>query len=166
MRNGLDVAFSLADPRRHYPAIDAAVEAAGGDVPSGAGRFWSMQNRKILDFTAAHPEACVRITYEDLTRDPGVTLEPAFSFLGRFEQRQETAQSLKMELVDHGQLLQHAGVAAVVRQFVMVFSATAKPARFTRPLERDHPRGKYRDIQAQAASGPGDWQLALRSPRE
>jgi protein-tyrosine sulfotransferase len=82
VRNGLDVAFSLADPRRHYPAIDAAVEAAGGDVPSGAGRFWSMQNRKILDFTAAHPEACVRITYEDLTRDPGVTLEPVFSFLG------------------------------------------------------------------------------------
>jgi hypothetical protein len=82
VRHGLDVAYSLADPRRHYPAIDAAVEAAGGDVPVGAGRFWSMQNRKILDFTAAHPDACFRITYEDVTHDPGVTLEPVFSFLG------------------------------------------------------------------------------------
>ncbi len=82
VRHGLDVAYSLADPRRHYPAIDATVDAAGGDMPLGAGRFWSMQNRKILDFTAAHPEACVRITYEGLTRDPAGTLEPVFSFLG------------------------------------------------------------------------------------
>jgi protein-tyrosine sulfotransferase len=82
VRNGLDVAYSLADPRRHYPAIDAAVESAGGDVPIGAGRFWSTQNRKILNFTAAHPEACVRITYEDLTRDPEPTLQSVFSFLG------------------------------------------------------------------------------------
>lgn len=101
VRHGLDVAYSLADPRRHYPAIDAAVDAAGGDVPLGAGRFWSMQNRKILDFIAAHPEACVRITYEDLTRDPAGTLEPVFSFLG---------VAWDPAVLDYASVEHHAGV--------------------------------------------------------
>ena len=101
VRHGLDVAYSLAAPRRHYPAIDAAVQAAGGDVPLGAGRFWSMQNRKILDFTAAHPEACVRITYEDVTRDPEGTLEPVFSFLG---------VAWDPAVLDYASVQHHAGI--------------------------------------------------------
>jgi hypothetical protein len=101
VRHGLDVAYSLADPRRHYPAVDAAVEEAGGDAAVGAGRFWSKQNRKILDFTAAHPEACARITYEALTHDPGVTLEPVFSFLG---------VAWDPVVLDYASVKHHAGV--------------------------------------------------------
>ena len=101
VRHGLDVAYSLADPRRHYPAIDAAVEEAGGDAAVGAGRFWSRQNRKILDFAAAHPEACHRITYEEVTNDPGVTLEPVFSFLG---------VPWDPAVLDYASVAHHAGV--------------------------------------------------------
>ena len=101
VRHGLDVAESLADPRRHYPAIDAAVEEAGGDAAVGAGRFWSRQNRKILDFAAAHPEACHRITYEEVTNDPGVTLEPVFSFLG---------VPWDPAVLDYASVAHHAGV--------------------------------------------------------
>lgn len=101
VRHGLDVAYSLADPRRRYPAIDAAVEEAGGDVPVGAGLFWSRQNRKILEFAAAHPEACHRITYEDLTTDPGATLEPVFSFLG---------EPWDPTVIDYASAEHHAGV--------------------------------------------------------
>lgn len=82
VRDGMDVAYSLADPKRFYPAIIRSVEEAGGDAPVGAGRFWAQQTRKILDFEAAHPDACHRIAYEDLTTDPEGTLAPMFAFLG------------------------------------------------------------------------------------
>jgi protein-tyrosine sulfotransferase len=80
VRDGRDVAYSLSE--RRYPAIEPAVEAAGGDVPVGAARFWVGQTEKILAFEAAHPEACHRIRYEALTTEPAATLEPMFAFLG------------------------------------------------------------------------------------
>lgn len=80
VRDGRDVAYSLSE--RFYPAIQASVRAAGGDVPVGAARFWVAQTEKIVAFEAAHPGACHRIRYEDLTTDPAATLEPVFSFLG------------------------------------------------------------------------------------
>ncbi|MEX0984526.1 MAG: sulfotransferase [Actinomycetota bacterium] len=80
VRDGRDVAYSLSE--RFYPAIQASVREAGGDVPLGAARFWVAQTEKILAFEAAHPEACHRIRYEDLTADPAATLEPLFVFLG------------------------------------------------------------------------------------
>jgi hypothetical protein len=82
VRDGLDVAFSLSDPDRHYPAIDGHVRAAGGSRPIGAGRYWAEQNERIEAFRAAHPDACHRIRYEDLTERPEACLRPMFDFLG------------------------------------------------------------------------------------
>ena len=82
VRHGMDVAFSLADPKRRYPAIDACVAEAGGDVATGGGLFWKQQTGKIRAFAAAHPEACHELRYEDLTADPAAALEPMFAFLG------------------------------------------------------------------------------------
>jgi len=81
IRHGLDVAFSLSDADRDYPAIHRHVEAAGGNVPIGAGRFWADQNGKIEAFRSAHPDACFRLRYEELTRDPESSLQPMFEFL-------------------------------------------------------------------------------------
>jgi protein-tyrosine sulfotransferase len=82
VRNGLDVAYSLADPARHFPAIDEHVRAAGGSVAIGAGRYWSDQNERIDAFRLDHPDACLRIRYEDLTERPEETLQAMFEFLG------------------------------------------------------------------------------------
>jgi hypothetical protein len=101
VRHGLDVAFSLSDARRRYPAISASVEAAGGDVPTGAGAFWASQNRKILDFVAAHAEACHMLRYEDLTTTPAATLEPMFAFL---------QEPWEPAVVDYASAVHHAGV--------------------------------------------------------
>ncbi len=81
IRHGLDVAFSLSDADRDYPAIHRHVEAAGGNVPVGAGRFWADQNGKIEAFRSACPDVCFRLRYEDLTRDPESSLQPMFAFL-------------------------------------------------------------------------------------
>ena len=82
IRHGLDVAYSMADPQRHYPAIDQHVVREGGNVPVAAGRFWAEQNGKIEAFRTAHPADCFRLRYEDLTEEPQVTLMPMFEFLG------------------------------------------------------------------------------------
>ena len=81
IRHGLDVAFSLSDADRDYAAIHRHVEAAGGNVPVGAGRFWADQNGKIEAFRSTCPEVCFRLQYEELTRDPGSSLQPMFEFL-------------------------------------------------------------------------------------
>jgi hypothetical protein len=101
VRDGMDVAFSLADPRRRYPAIKAAVEAEGGNVPVGAGRFWAEQNRKILDFVADHTEACHLLRYETLTTEPEAALEPMFAFLD---------EPWEPEVVDYARFEHHAGL--------------------------------------------------------
>jgi hypothetical protein len=82
VRHGMDVAFSLADPHRHYPAIDGAVQQAGGNVPVGAGRYWQEQSEKIEAFRLAQPEACFQIRYEDLTERPETVLRGVFGFIG------------------------------------------------------------------------------------
>jgi Sulfotransferase family len=82
VRDGMDVAFSLADPHRHYPAIDVAVRQAGGNVPVGAGRYWSEQSEKIESFRQAHRDACFEIRYEQLTDDPETVLRRVFGFVG------------------------------------------------------------------------------------
>lgn len=81
-RHGLDVAFSLADPHRHYPAIDEFMDEATGNAPVAAGLFWSDKNAKIEDFRAAHPEVSHVIRYEELTTAPEDALKPLFDFLG------------------------------------------------------------------------------------
>jgi hypothetical protein len=82
VRHGLDVAYSLSDANRHYPAIDREVERAGGNVAVGSARFWARQNEAIEAFRTAHPDACIRFRYEDLTADPEGTLRPVFEFVG------------------------------------------------------------------------------------
>jgi hypothetical protein len=80
-RHGLDVAYSLADPSRRYPAIAEFVEGEGGNVPVAAGRFWAAQNQKIERFRVAHPQACFVLRYEDLTTAPLPVLKSLFDFL-------------------------------------------------------------------------------------
>jgi Sulfotransferase family len=82
VRNGLDVAFSLSDASRTYPAIDRHVAEADGNVAIGAGRFWAEQNAKIDAFRAEDPEVCFRVRFEELTTDPAAALKPVFRFLG------------------------------------------------------------------------------------
>ncbi len=81
-RHGLDVAFSLADPHRHYPAVDEYLPRANGNLPVAAGLFWADKSKKVEEFRKVHDEACFQIRYEDLTSDPEGTLRPLFSFLG------------------------------------------------------------------------------------
>jgi hypothetical protein len=81
-RHGMDVAFSLSDPRRDYPVIRAHVERAGGDVPIAAARFWAEQTDLVDRFRRAHPDGCFVLRYEELTTRPEGTLRPMFEFLG------------------------------------------------------------------------------------
>jgi Sulfotransferase family len=82
IRNGLDVAYSLANPRRSYPAIEELVREEKGNVPVAAGRFWALQNEKIERFRTAHPSSCVQIRYEELTATPEPVLRSVFEFVG------------------------------------------------------------------------------------
>jgi protein-tyrosine sulfotransferase len=81
-RHGMDVAHSLSNPNRNFPAIQPFTEAAGGSVPVGAARFWVDQNEKIRAFQQLHGEACFALTYEAVTSDPAGSLRPLFEFLG------------------------------------------------------------------------------------
>jgi hypothetical protein len=101
IRHGLDVAFSLSDPHRHYPGIDRHVEEAEGHVPVGAGRYWAEQNEKMETFQRQHPDACYVVRYEDLTTDPARTLKPMFEWL---EEPWEPA------VVDYDRFPHHAGI--------------------------------------------------------
>ncbi len=100
LRHGLDVANSLADPHRHYPAIDEFMEQAGGNAPVAAGLFWADKNRKILKFQEAHPEAGYVIRYEELTTAPEVALKPMFEFLN---------EPWEPEVIDYDRFPHHAG---------------------------------------------------------
>jgi hypothetical protein len=100
LRHGLDTAFSLADPHRTYPALDEYMDAGGGDRPIAAGLFWADKNRKIEAFRQAHPAACYRLRYEELTADPEGTLPPLFEWLG---------ESWEPEVVDYSNFPHHAG---------------------------------------------------------
>jgi Sulfotransferase family len=101
IRNGLDVAFSLADAHRHYPAIDAHVAKADGNVAVGAGRFWAEQNHKIQMFVRERPDACHVLRYEELTTNPATVLRAAFSFLG---------EPWEPEVIDYGSFADHGGL--------------------------------------------------------
>lgn len=100
LRHGLDTAFSLADPHRHYPALDPYLAAAKGDAAVAAGLFWKDKNRKIEEFRSQHPVACYRLRYEDVTTDPENTLRPMFEFLG---------EPWEPQAVEYGNFKHHAG---------------------------------------------------------
>ena len=100
-RHGLDVAFSLSDPHRHYPAIDRHVEEAGGNVPVAAGRYWAEQNEKIEAFRGRVPEACYVVRYEELTTNPSEILKPMFDWL---------EEPWEPEVIDYDSFPHHAGI--------------------------------------------------------
>jgi hypothetical protein len=100
VRNGLDVAYSLSDPHRHFPAIDEHVRAADGSAPVGAARFWSDQNELMEAFRRGHREACFRLKYEELTTRPEETLRPMFEFLG---------EQWEPAVLDYGRFEHHSG---------------------------------------------------------
>jgi hypothetical protein len=100
LRHGLDTAFSLADPHRTYPALNEYLGAANGDRPVAAGLFWADKNRKIEAFRQAHPSACYRVRYEELTADPEGTLPPLFEWLD---------EPWEPEVVDYAGFPHHAG---------------------------------------------------------
>jgi protein-tyrosine sulfotransferase len=100
LRHGLDTAFSLADPHRTYPALDEYLDAAHGDRPVAAGLFWADKNRKIEAFRQAHPAACYRLRYEELTADPEGTLPHLFEWLG---------ERWEPDAVDYANFPHHAG---------------------------------------------------------
>lgn len=101
LRHGMDVAFSLSDPHRHYPAIEEFMDEAGGSKPVAGGLFWADKNQKIESFRREHPEACFRFRYEDLTHDPEETLKPLFEFLG---------EPWEPEVIDYDKFPHHAGI--------------------------------------------------------
>ena len=84
-RHGLDAADSMA--RMH-----------GQDVNQGPGRtfateypdaphltnlcYWVEQCERMLAFTAAHPQQCFTLKYEEYATEPEVYLPPLFQFLG------------------------------------------------------------------------------------
>ena len=99
-RHGLDVAFSLADPHRHYPAIEEFLEQAGGNKPVAAGLFWGDKVRKIEQFRAERPDAGHVIRYEELTTQPEGALKPLFDFLG---------EPWEPEVIDYDRFPHHSG---------------------------------------------------------
>lgn len=52
------------------------------DPRLGGLRYWTEQTGRLLDFEAAHPEACLRLRYEDLCAAPEPELRRVFEFLG------------------------------------------------------------------------------------
>ena len=99
-RHGLDVAFSLADPHRHYPAIEEFLDQAGGNKPLAAGLFWADKVGKIERFRAERPDAGHVIRYEQLTTDPENALKPLFEFLG---------EPWEPDVIEYDRFPHHAG---------------------------------------------------------
>lgn len=100
LRHGLDVAFSLADPHRHYPAIDEYLPDSGGSIPVAAGLFWADKSKKVEEFRSAHPGSCHQIRYEELTANPEAALKPMFDFLG---------EPWEPEVMDYARFQHHGG---------------------------------------------------------
>ena len=100
VRHGLDTAFSLADPHRHYPALDEFMDEAKGDKPVAAGLFWADKNSKIEAFRKAQPEACYSVRYENITQLPHESLPPLFEFLG---------EPWEPDVIDYSRFPHHEG---------------------------------------------------------
>jgi protein-tyrosine sulfotransferase len=103
-RHGMDVAFSLANPNRNFPAILPFARDAGGSMPVGAARFWVDQNEKIEAFRRAEPSMCHRITFESITEDPAGVLRPLFDFI---------AEPWDERVLDYHRFPHHKGIEDV-----------------------------------------------------
>lgn len=78
-RHGLDSASSIA--QIGIREVEPHVAACGNDRYAGAARYWAAQTRKILAFRERHPDRCIALRYEELTREPEHQLRPVFAFL-------------------------------------------------------------------------------------
>ena len=100
IRHGMDVAFSLSDDHRHYPAIDEQTALAGGDRAIGAGRHWAIQNERMEAFRDERPEACFTLRYEEL---PGIPRRRSSRCSGFSVSRGESG------VIDYASVPHHAG---------------------------------------------------------
>jgi hypothetical protein len=78
-RHGLDVACSAAE--MEIREVAPHIAACGGDRLAGAARYWAVQCEKQIAFRARHPERCIELRYEEMTRDPEPCLRALFEFL-------------------------------------------------------------------------------------
>lgn len=79
-RHGLDAACSIArvGPRELMPHA----EACGGDRFAGAARYWATQCGKMREFARRHPDRCLEVRYEELSRNPEEVMRRVFAFVG------------------------------------------------------------------------------------
>jgi hypothetical protein len=62
--------------------FDPYVGHSPGNNAAALAHYWSDYTAAALEFEEAHPEACLRVHYEDLAADPQATAGRIFSFLG------------------------------------------------------------------------------------
>jgi hypothetical protein len=80
-RHGLDQAHSFTRGGTLERPELAAHARVGEDPRLASVRYWRAKSERILDFEARHPDACHRLGYEELCRDPEATLRLLFTFL-------------------------------------------------------------------------------------
>jgi len=84
-RSSMDVVDSLHEAcpwGLHGYGLEPFTAAHPGDSLAAAADYWVCQTQPILDFEQAHPEASLRVRYEDLTADPVAEAGRIFEFLG------------------------------------------------------------------------------------
>jgi hypothetical protein len=62
--------------------LDPFAAAHTGNAVAAVADYWVTHTRTIAEFEQAHPEACLRLRYEDLVADPEAQAERIFTFLG------------------------------------------------------------------------------------
>jgi hypothetical protein len=67
------------------------ISAHPGSTVAALAGYWAAQTGDLLAFERAHPEACLRVRYEDLAAAPGDTLGKVASFAGIGEIGQQAA---------------------------------------------------------------------------
>lgn len=84
-RSSMDVVDSLHEAcpwGLHGYGLEPFTAAHPGDSVAAAADYWVCHTRPILEFEQAHPEASLRVRYEDLTADPAAEAGRIFEFLG------------------------------------------------------------------------------------
>lgn len=83
-RNSMDVVQSCLkfSSLGFMPELASYVAAQPDNLVAAMAESWLDKNTKILDFESAHRDRCLRVIYEEMTRDPRATLPHIFAFLG------------------------------------------------------------------------------------
>jgi hypothetical protein len=87
-RNCMDVVSSVLEATpwgvRGYGLEPFVVNNPGNSVAAIAD-YWTVHTRSIATFEQAHPEACLRVRYEDFVTEPETQVGRIFGFLGEPE---------------------------------------------------------------------------------